>query len=80
MAAEVAKKPGRKKLDGAAPARERRFYIMLSPEGLRLLREMAEPRGGFASAKAAVLEEAIRRMHSVDDMIKRRKPAKEAAG
>ncbi len=67
----------RKKSDRPAPERAQRFYISLSAEGLAMLREMADKRGGLALAKAAVLEEAIRRMHDQDTLLKRNKRQRE---
>jgi hypothetical protein len=71
-----AKKKGGRPKAAAPKERASRFYIELSSEGLALLRDMTEPRGGFNRAKTAVLEEAIRRMHAVDVMVPKRKRQK----
>ncbi len=72
--APQAKKPGRKK--GKAFPSDARFYITLSAEAIAMVTEMAEPRGGFARAKAVVIEEAVRLMHAEDRLIKGRKKRK----
>ncbi len=65
--ADAPKKPGAPKAKPPPPGT--RVQIHLSADAASMLIEMCGPRGGRVKATAPVIEEAIRRMYAVDEMV-----------